>query len=184
MLEITDYENAGKLSQPVSLYDETNGMPYFKACVNETIRLFPSTPIILPRLVCKGGLTIGKEYLPEGTEIGANPWLTNRSQEIFGDDASTFRPERWLESDAKSKEMEKYNFTFGYGARACIGKNLAQFEAQKLCLQVSCCLGIFGNCPDQNRASSFSGTFTSGRLNHHSHGNAMTGGFVFMRISG
>ena len=33
--------------------------------------------------------------------------------------------------------MEKYIFTFGYGGRAYIGKNLAQFEAPFLCLQVS-----------------------------------------------
>jgi len=142
MLEIFNFQNAGKLSRPVPLYDETNKMPYFKACVNETLRLFPPTPIILPRIVCKGGLTFGNIYLPEGTEIGANPWLTNRNQDIFGQDSNAFRPERWLESDAKTKEMEKYIFTFGYGARACIGKNLAQFEAQKLCLQVSDCFEI------------------------------------------
>ena len=137
MLEISNFENAGKLSRPVSLYDETNEMRYLKACVNETLRLFPPTPIMLPRMVCKGGLTVADIYLPEGTEIGANPWLTNRNQDIFGEDANTFRPERWLEGEVNGKKMEKYNFTFGYGARACVGKNLAQFEAQKLCLFAS-----------------------------------------------
>ena len=142
MLEVSNFEIAGKLSRPVALFDETEKMPYFKACISETLRLFPPTPIILPRVVCKGGLTLGDIYLPEGTEIGANPWLTNRNQEIFGEDANTFRPERWFESDEKSREMERYNFTFGHGGRACIGKNLAQFEAQKLCLQVSYCREI------------------------------------------
>ncbi|KAL9025938.1 MAG: hypothetical protein Q9196_005318 [Gyalolechia fulgens] len=136
MDEVSGFEKAGRLTRPVVLYDETNQMPYFKACVNETLRLFPPTPIILPRVVCKGGLTLGDIYLPEGTEIGANPWLTNRNRDVFGDDADAFRPERWLEDDERTKIMEKYIFTFGYGGRACIGKNLAQFEAQKLCLQL------------------------------------------------
>ena len=142
MIEIHECEKAGRFSQPVPLYDESNELPYFKTCVNETLRLFPPTPIILPRVVGKGGITVAGTSLPEGTEIGANPWITNRNQDIFGQDAESFRPERWLEDDAKVKEMEKYNFTFGYGARACIGKNLAQFEAQKLCLQVSAPLGV------------------------------------------
>ena len=141
-LEISEFDNAGKLSWPVPSYDETNEMPYFKACINETLRLFPPTPIILPRVVCKGGLNFGDIYLPEGTEVGANPWLTNRNKDIFGDDACCFRPERWLESEKKTKEMERYILTFGHGGRACVGKYLAQFEAQKLCLQVSEGLGI------------------------------------------
>lgn len=73
MLEISSFEEAGRLSHPVPLYDETNQMPYFKACINETLRLFPPTPIILPRVVCKGGLTIGNIYLPEGTEQRISP---------------------------------------------------------------------------------------------------------------
>lgn len=145
MLEISSFEEAGRLSHPVPLYDETNQMPYFKACINETLRLFPPTPIILPRVVCKGGLTIGNIYLPEGTEIGANPWLTNRNRDVFGEDADIYCPERWLESDEKSRTMERAIFTFGYGGRACIGKNLAQFEAQKLCLQVSNYFEMYGD---------------------------------------
>lgn len=143
-LEIAVFEDAGRLSRPVALYDETNEMPYFGACVNETLRLFPPTPIILPRVVCRGGLTLGNIFLPEGTEIGANPWLINRNQKMFGHDADTFRPERWLEVEERTKRMERCMFTFGYGGRACIGKNLAKFEAQKLCLQVGGCFKFPG----------------------------------------
>lgn len=134
--EITEFEKAGQLSNPVASYDETNEMPFFKACVMETIRLLPPTPIILPRVVPEGGIFLGQTFLPEGTEIGTNPWIINRNQEVFGVDADEFRPKRWLEGDEKRKEMERTVLTFGFGARACVGKNLAMFEAQKLCLQV------------------------------------------------
>lgn len=138
VLEIDDFERQGKLSSPVASFDETNNMPYFTACVKETLRMFPPTPIILPRYVCKGGLRLNNTWIPEDTEIAANPWITNRDQGIFGLDSDTFRPDRWLESAEKTKEMEKYHFTFGYGSRECIGKNLALLEAQKVCLQVRC----------------------------------------------
>ena len=135
-LEIYEFEKQGKLSSPVASFDETNDMPYFTACVKETLRMFPPTPIILPRYVCKGGLSLSGVFIPEDTEIAANPWITNRDQNIFGIDSDQFRPDRWLEIAGRTKEMEKYNFTFGYGSRECIGKNLALLEAQKLCLQV------------------------------------------------
>ena len=41
-------------------------MPYFTACVKETLRMFPPTPIILPRYVRKGGLSLNNTWIPEG----------------------------------------------------------------------------------------------------------------------
>ncbi|MCJ1264973.1 hypothetical protein MMC22_004848 [Lobaria immixta] len=139
MLEIDRFEREERISRPVASFDETNEMAYFMSCVKETLRLFPPTPIILPRFVCQGGLNLGEHmHIPEGTEIAANPWVTNRDPTVFGRDANKFRPERWLEvNELQFKEMEKLIFTFGHGSRECIGKNLALLEAQKLCLQVS-----------------------------------------------
>lgn len=139
MLEIDRFEREERISRPVASFDETNEMAYFMSCVKETLRLFPPTPIILPRFVCQGGLNLGEHmHIPEGTEIAANPWVTNRDPTVFGRDADKFRPERWLEvNELQLKEMEKLIFTFGHGSRECIGKNLALLEAQKLCLQVS-----------------------------------------------
>ena len=81
MAEIDEFERQGKLSSPMVTFDETADMPFFSACVKETLRLFPPAPIILPRYVGKGGLSLGnalETWLPEGTEIAANPWITNR----------------------------------------------------------------------------------------------------------
>ena len=133
--KIVTYDRQGKFSSPVPSLDETNQLPYFNACVKETIRLFPPTPIILPRYVPQGGLHLGNTYLPKHTMIAANPWITNHDKGVFGVGAESFQPARWLESAERTKEMDKYNITFGYGSRKCIGKNLALMEAQKFCLQ-------------------------------------------------
>lgn len=135
--EIQEFELAKKLSSPVAEYQETNEMSYFVACVKETLRFSPSTPFIMPRYVSRGGLNVGGLWAPEGTEIGANPYVIHRDRAVFGEDADVFRPERWLENVEQADEMEKYSLSWGYGTRSCLGKNIAQMLIHKLCLQVS-----------------------------------------------
>lgn len=136
MDEIEDFERQHRLSSPVAKFDETNQMPYFIACVKETLRFSPSTPMIMPRYISTGGLTVDGHWIPAKTEMGANPYVVHRDTTVFGEDADTFRPERWLGNEQRAKVMDKFLMTFGYGTRTCLGKNIAQLETQKLCLQV------------------------------------------------
>lgn len=135
--EIQDFDRVGKLSSPVATVEETKQLPYFLACVKETLRFAPPIPFILPRYVSKGGLDLNGIWVPQGTEIAANAYVTNRDKATFGDDADYFRPERWLEGEEKAREMDRYMLSWGYGARVCLGKNIAQMVTQKLCLHVS-----------------------------------------------
>lgn len=50
---------------------------------------------------------------------------------MFGEDAGTFKPERWLEKEYVRAHKELL-FGFGAGHRACIGRNLATVEIQKV----------------------------------------------------
>ena len=136
MAEIEESERFAAFSRPVATYDETCRMPYFMACIQETIRFSPSIPVILPRLAIKDGFFLHDIWIPEGTEIGANPYVINRDRSIFGEDSHLFRPERWLQGCEKVKEMERNIFTFGYGVRQCLGSRFARLEVQKLALQV------------------------------------------------
>lgn len=65
-------------------------------------------------------------YVPEGTEMVANPYVIHRDKGVFGKDTFEFNPDRWLESEERSMEMNKYFMSWGYGARQCLGKNAAQ----------------------------------------------------------
>jgi cytochrome P450 len=38
------------------------------------------------------------------THLSVNPWVIHRSTEIFGADANTFDPQRWLEPTGKGLE--------------------------------------------------------------------------------
>ncbi|KOC11290.1 putative cytochrome P450 [Aspergillus flavus AF70] len=65
--------------------------------------------------------------------VGVNAWVAHYNEDIFGRDAATFRPERWLESDKEwLSVMEQNLLTFGAGVRTCIGKNLSLLEMSKV----------------------------------------------------
>jgi len=134
--EIQSFEAQGRLAPDIATYEQTQQLPYFIACIKESLRFTPSTPFIMPRLVSKGGIEINGVFVPEGTEIGTNPYVLHRNKEVFGENAFDFNPDRWLVSEERTKEMDKYILSWGYGPRICLGKNIAQMMTQKLCLEV------------------------------------------------
>ena len=134
--EILQFEQSQRLSSPIVTYQETVEMPYFMACVHETLRLSPPISTVLPRYAPRGGMYVNGEWISEKVELGANPYVIHRSRKIFGLDADNFRPERWLGNPEQVRLMHKYSFAFGYGSRKCLGKNIALFESQKFCAQV------------------------------------------------
>ncbi|KAI0446171.1 cytochrome P450 [Xylaria telfairii] len=134
--EISDAIESGNLSSPAR-YSEITSLRYVLAVTNEALRIHPSTGLILERRTPKGGVTLHGKYIPEDTIIGVNCWVVNRDKGIFGEDAHSFRPERWIESDPQDIARMRTNmFTFGAGARNCIGKNLAMMQLTKIIVEL------------------------------------------------
>lgn len=146
----------GKISRPVITYEKSLELPYYQACIKESLRLSPSAPSmysvwttswghstwhtltnfrisgILPRNVQKGGVTIDGQFIPEGLELTSSPWVIHRDAAVWGLDAEQYRPERWLEASEETiKEWEKCDMAFGYGSRACLGRYIALMELYK-----------------------------------------------------
>ncbi|KAG8526139.1 uncharacterized protein KY384_000132 [Bacidia gigantensis] len=90
---------------------QTQDCTYLQAVIKESLRLFPAIGNPLARMAPKGGLTILGRYFPEGTILGINPWVAHINPSVFGADAQTFRPERWLESQENADHMEQYMLT-------------------------------------------------------------------------
>ncbi|KAF5589473.1 cytochrome P450 monooxygenase [Fusarium pseudocircinatum] len=134
--EIDEADQSGKLS-PIVTFSESLELDYLQSCIKEALRMHPGVSYPLERVVPREGIHICGKYLPAGTIVGMNAVVIHRNKSIFGDDADTFRPERWLDNDVgRIKIMDRHNMTFGVGARTCIGKNVSIMEMAKFIPQV------------------------------------------------
>lgn len=99
---------------------EARQMHFLQACIKESLRLHPALGMNLPRVVPVQGATICGVFIPGGTEVGCNAWTVHRDRDVYGPDADSWVPERWLDPDEeKVKLLERYNFAFGAGSRTC-----------------------------------------------------------------
>ena len=94
-----------------------------------------------PQHAPAAGCQLGGFYVPGGTRIGVNPGVIHFDKSVFGDDADTFRPERWIEGDASN--MDRYIMQFGMGNRTCLGKNVS---LQPLRLPTALLFSVFPVC--------------------------------------
>lgn len=112
-------------------------LPYLQAVIREGLRWWPSVTNLLPRDIPPEGDVVvvdGEEvFLPGGTEIGISVVGMMRRKDTFGEDAGSFRPERWLEanSDKYNEMLRVADLVFGYGRWQCLGKPIAQHELNK-----------------------------------------------------
>jgi cytochrome P450 len=75
----------------------TDMYPAVHSVLKETLRLFPSAPLV-PRTSRDEPLVIpaqNKLYLPPRTQIMMSSLLAHKRPDLWGPDAEAFRPERW-----------------------------------------------------------------------------------------
>ncbi|GAO17428.1 uncharacterized protein UV8b_16027 [Ustilaginoidea virens] len=136
--ELCHAEETG-LIYPTSIVSEgqVKKLPYLCACIQEGLRYTPTIsqlPRLSPR---KTGLVLDGKYVPPGFSVSTSPWVIGRSKDLYGEDSSIFRPERWLEaSPGQLRKWQRYSFHFGYGARKCLAKNFAHLQLQKAIAEI------------------------------------------------
>jgi cytochrome P450 len=122
----------GEIANPPR-WTEVYMLPYLDAVIKETMRYFTPFAFPIDRVVPAGGAVIAGVVLPAGTEVGAQPDSLHRDYGVFGDDADTFRPGRWVEAtDQQRSLMERSFLGFSTGKRVCLGIHIAMLEIKKL----------------------------------------------------
>ena len=100
-------------------------MPYTKAVIEESLRLYPPA-WVFERMALEDDEVLGIP-IPKGSVVAVSPWVTHRSPTAFRNPEG-FDPERFLEPDPSRHKLAY--IPFGAGPRTCIGNVFALTEMQ------------------------------------------------------
>ncbi|KAL6013235.1 hypothetical protein ACLOJK_003727 [Asimina triloba] len=98
-------------------------LPYLHCIINETLRLYPVAPLLLPHHSSEE-TTVGGFAVPQGTTLLINAWAIHRDPEVWFE-PDEFKPERFEGELEMGKEGCEF-MPFGRGRRACPGEGLAR----------------------------------------------------------
>ncbi|KAL4173831.1 hypothetical protein KRP22_005778 [Phytophthora ramorum] len=109
--------------------DAVGELTYVEAALRETLRLYPSVPIVSKQAVQDAVLSDGT-FIAAGAMAGLPMYALGRMPHVWGPDAADFKPERWVDAQTgKLISVSAYQFVaFNAGPRLCLGKNLAMLE--------------------------------------------------------
>jgi len=123
-------------------YEDIRGLKYLRACLNETLRLFPPVPMnerasVLPSVLpAKPGQK--PIYMPGNISIVYSDLLMQRRTDLWGEDANEFVPDRWIDPIRVNRlTVDPFKFIpFNAGPRICLGQNFAYNEASFLMVRL------------------------------------------------
>lgn len=129
--ELDDALAAGIMSLSPRL-DEVDPLRYLDASIKEAMRIHTILNFPLEKVAPQGGIEVAGTFVPEGTIITPSSFLIHESVAVYGEDATSFNPDRWLDaSDAQKQAMERSFLGFSAGRRACLGRYIALLEMKK-----------------------------------------------------
>ncbi|KAK0220055.1 cytochrome P450 [Armillaria fumosa] len=117
-------------------------MPYLQAVMKETLRMHPVSyfglrevarddviPLSKP-VTLRDGSIVKEVPVSKGTTVYISIAGYNRNEDIFGEDAHSFKPERWLDGAVPRKGAAAVGvygnlMTFGSGVRSCVGESFS-----------------------------------------------------------
>ncbi|XP_073134441.1 6,7,8-trihydroxycoumarin synthase-like [Henckelia pumila] len=102
--------------------DDIKDLPYLKAIIKETLRLFPPAPLSVPRETIEK-CTIDGYEIPAKTLVYVNVYAIGLDPEYW-ENPNEFIPERFLDSSIDYKGQDFGFLPFGSGRRGCPGINL------------------------------------------------------------
>lgn len=105
-------------------------LPYTRAVIEETLRLYPPVPLLAREAVTAGELN-GRP-IAKGSLVLAVPWLLHRHRKLWTD-PDAFLPERFLPGGEAATKPRYTWIPFALGPRVCTGAAFGLTEAV-LCL--------------------------------------------------
>ncbi|KAH7926749.1 cytochrome P450 [Leucogyrophana mollusca] len=105
-------------------FDDQPSLPYIEAIAREVARWKPIVPLGVAHATTNSDVYEGY-YIPKGATVVANTWAMSRNETLYPD-ASSFIPERFLDSNGRLLDPESPSYIFGFGRRICPGRYAAE----------------------------------------------------------
>ena len=112
--------------------NDLRGMRYLEMCIKETMRLYPSVPLIARNL--SEDVVMGKRILPAGSDVVILPYATHRLPHIY-ENPEKFVPERFSAENCEKRHPYAF-LPFSAGPRNCIGHKFAIIEMKTVISKV------------------------------------------------
>ncbi|KAL0320078.1 UNVERIFIED_CONTAM: cytochrome [Sesamum radiatum] len=114
--------------------DDIRNLPYLKAVVLETLRLYPPAPLLFRTQILDEDCIVDGYTIKPGTSVIINGWAIGRDPETW-QDPEEFQPERFMTSnggvvDVSAKTGEFEMIPFGGGRRGCPGMGMGLISAE------------------------------------------------------
>ncbi|XP_050449062.1 cytochrome P450 4C1-like isoform X2 [Cataglyphis hispanica] len=123
-----ELEDVFKDSKTPASVKELLQLKYLDRVIKETLRIFPSVPLISRQL--KENVKIGDYMLPKDTIVVLGISLMHRNPEVWSD-PKKFDPDRFLPDNLKYRNPYAY-VPFSAGPRNCIGQRFALLEEKAI----------------------------------------------------
>lgn len=120
------YAEIDAIGEPT--YDDLDRLPFVRAVVAESMRLYPPAWVLMRQAKAVVQLESQPVEVPPLGIVVLSQWIAHRDPRWWPE-PDTFKPDRWLDDAAKQSRPKYAYFPFGGGPRSCIGEAFAWTEA-------------------------------------------------------
>ncbi|XP_039452385.1 probable cytochrome P450 6a14 [Culex pipiens pallens] len=109
-------------------YEAVNDMLYLDQCINESLRLYPSVPVLERKTFQSYKIPDSDVTIPKGMKIHIPVFAIQRDEQYYPEPLK-FNPDRFHPSEVAKRHSSTF-LPFGDGQRACIGLRFGMLQSR------------------------------------------------------